>query len=353
MTDIIQPHTPIAPAEVEAGASNGSAPPFPDHAVPASFPELVLAHYDWRKAVALGRPSADLERAYWSKLQLFERENGRIVNSYWCLNVRSAVALTAKPHRLRWLGVGPKHFFHRVTDWATKDKPAIAAGLHRCDDIAIRAEQVLTGVRRRIAMQMAMASASHLLSLADEKAAHRDAVKVPKEEEQDLKACHRYYCDAANGQTQMVYFGGMGAFALLLVLLSILLHATGWIGDREFFGALLAGAFGAVVSVVARINSGRFDLEYDVGWAYPFFLGGLRPLIGGAFGLVIYFAVASKLLTIIPVPDNGDPKLFAILVVGFAAGFSERWAKDTLAVATGARPQEEGTPKPARATRTP
>jgi hypothetical protein len=238
-----------------------------------------------------------------------------------------------------------------VTDWATREKPAIAAGLHQCDDIAIRAEQVLTGVRRRIAMQMVMACASHLLSLADEKATHPDALKMPKEKERELEDCRRYYCDAANGQTQMVYFAGMGAFALLLVLLSIVLYGFGGIGDREFFGALLAGGLGAVVSVVARINSGRFQLEYDVGWAYPFFLGGLRPVIGGAFGLVLFFAVASDLLDIIPVPTAGNERLYAILVVAFAAGFSERWAKDTLAVATGTRPQEEGAVRPARASR--
>jgi len=350
MKTVVQPHVqPDVLAEQEIRSPNGAEPALSSYPTPASFPELVLAHYDWRKAVALGRPSDDLEHGYRRKLQRFEQEHGRIVNSYWCLNVRSAVALTAKPHRFRWLGLRPKHFFHRVTDWATKDQPAVAAGLHRCDEIAIRAEQVLTGLRRRIAMQMVMAAAAHLLSLADDKATHPDARKISKEEERELEACHRYYCDAANGQTQMVYFAGIGAFAVGLILLSVFLYGFGGIGDREFFGSMLAGAFGAVVSVVARINSGRFDLEYDVGAAYPFFLGGLRPLIGGAFGLVLYFAVASDLLDIVPVPDVGNERLYAILVVGFAAGFSERWAKDTLAVATGARPREEG---PARAAQT-
>ena len=60
--------------------------------------------------------------------------------------------------------------------------------------------------------------------------------------------------------------------------------------------ALVAGALGAVVSVIQRINSGKFELEYDVGGPYTFFLGGLRPLIGGVFAMAITFAFSGGLL---------------------------------------------------------
>jgi hypothetical protein len=95
--------------------------------------------------------------------------------------------------------------------------------------------------------------------------------------------------------------------------------------------ALIAGAAGAVVSVMQRINDGKFDLEYDVGGPYAFFLGGLRPLIGGAFGMAITFAVSGGLLHL-PV-SQGDKTIdqhLAYLVIAFLAGFSERWAQDTL-----------------------
>jgi hypothetical protein len=351
MTSVVQPHDqPAAPAELEPPALNGAEPLATDGVGRVSFPELVWAHYKWRKAVGQGSVGAELEKAYYSKLRSFEQEHGRIVNAYWCLNVASAVALTEKPRPgwLRKLGLRPTHIFHRVTDWATRDKPAIAAGLHRCDELAIRAEQVLKGPRRRIALQMVMACAGHLLSAADEKATGRDVRKMPQEEKRELDACAQYYCDAANGQAQMIYFAGMGVFTLFIGLLAVpsaFFVPLPGIDDREFFGALLAGALGAVVSVVARINSGRFDLEYDVGRVYPFFLGGLRPLLGGAFGLVLYFAVASGRLDIIELPAEGTPHFFAILVVAFAAGFSERWAKDTLAVAAGTRPSGDARSK--------
>jgi hypothetical protein len=81
---------------------------------------------------------------------------------------------------------------------------------------------------------------------------------------------------------------------------------------------------------VQRINSGQFDLSYDVGRPHVAFLGGLRPVLGAAFGLVLYFAVTSGLVAIFDITETGTERLFGFLVVAFLAGFSERWAEDTL-----------------------
>jgi hypothetical protein len=347
MTDVAPPLAgPARTVSEEALSPDGAALALSDYAAPISFPELVLAHHDWRLAVADHRPSVELERAYCRKLIRFEAEHGRIINAYWCLTVPSAVALTAKPHArsLRWLGHRRTLAFHRVTDWATRGRPEIAASLHRCDEIAIRAGQVLTGLRERVALQLVMASAAHLLSLADERATHSDRKEALEQETRNLDKTEAYYCDAANGQAQMTYFAGMAVFAVLLGLLALLnavVDPLPNVDDREFFGALFAGALGAVVSVVQRINSGRFDLEYDVGRPYAFFLGGLRPLMGGVFGLVFYFAVSSGLLDVVPIAAEGTDRFYALVVLAFVAGFSERWAKDTLASAAGARPTGE------------
>jgi hypothetical protein len=85
------------------------------------------------------------------------------------------------------------------------------------------------------------------------------------------------------------------------------------------------------VSVIQRINSGTFELDYDVGRPYAFFLGGLRPLIGGAFGMAITFAFSGGLLHL-PVAAGASThdRRLALLVLAFLAGFSERWAQDTL-----------------------
>jgi hypothetical protein len=61
------------------------------------------------------------------------------------------------------------------------------------------------------------------------------------------------------------------------------------------------------------------------------FLGGLRPLIGGAFAIAITFAFDGGLLHL-PVAASASThdRRLALLVLAFLAGFSERWAQDTL-----------------------
>ena len=98
------------------------------------------------------------------------------------------------------------------------------------------------------------------------------------------------------------------------------------------------------MSVVQRINSGRFDLEYDVGAPYAFFLGGLRPLIGGALATAISFAFLGGLLHLpVAQAETDVSRRLALVVVAFVAGFSERWAQDTLtSVVPHAAPPEPG-----------
>jgi hypothetical protein len=103
----------------------------------------------------------------------------QIVSSYWCSHAESAVALTEKRQtRLLRLLSGPQLAFHRVSDWATQGQPDVARQLHACDELAVRATHVLTGLRRRVCMQLVAAGASHLLSLVDARAAHEDSEKA-------------------------------------------------------------------------------------------------------------------------------------------------------------------------------
>ena len=82
----------------------------------------------------------------------FEERHGEIVSAYWCSHVESAVALTHKKKFLPW--ASPVSTFHRESDWSTQEAPEIAAELHRCDELAVRAKTVLSGVRQVICMQL-------------------------------------------------------------------------------------------------------------------------------------------------------------------------------------------------------
>lgn len=323
MAELTQPLA-AAPAETVTVVAQPSVGP---HAV--SFSELVYAHFDWWRTRQDGRPDEAIAHAYDASRVAFEQRHGEIVSAYWCSNVESAVALTEKK---RFGGhLSPAWGFHRETDGATRSSPNVAADLHRCDELAVRANTVLTGVRQRICMQLVVASASHLLSLVDARADSVDEATTATALEQERAAITKaeaYYKEAANGQAQMVYFAGMATVAIILSLIAAIWLTIQWATP---LAALIAGAVGAVVSVIQRINNGKFTLEYDVGSKYAFFLGGLRPLIGGTFAMAISFAFTGGLLHL-PVAANEttDNRRLALFVLSFLAGFSERWAQDTL-----------------------
>jgi hypothetical protein len=319
----------------------------PHHALPlrrVSFPDLVRVHFRWRQSVNADATATDderdeLQREYQQMLAHFEREHGEIVSAYWCADVESAVALTAGRPRTGWLrrllAVSPK--FHRVSDWATKDEPEIARALHECDELAIRTCEVLRGRSRRICIQLVMTSACHLLALIDAKGEHRSATdhrKAIAAEQHELAMLRHDYRQAANGDAQLVYFAGMVVGIALLVLLYVvaggILHATENIDDATIVGCLVAGAVGAVVSVIARVNSGSFALDVDVARGYTLFVGSLRPVIGSIFGLVAYFALTSGFVEMFRLPPEHSKRFYFLCVIAFAAGFSERWAQDTL-----------------------
>ena len=130
------------------------------------------------------------------------------MRAYWCSHVESAVALTEQKARFG----GPRCSFYRETHWATRDQPDIANEMYRCDELAVRATTVLTGVRQRICMNLVMASAEHLMSLVDRRAAHDDPkanAAMLEHERAAIERTEAYYKEAANGQAQIVYFAGM------------------------------------------------------------------------------------------------------------------------------------------------
>jgi len=187
-------------------------------------------------------------------------------------------------------------------------------------------------VRQRICLQLVTSSAAHLLSLVDAPAAHGNADhELLARERGELDKVEAYYRHAANGQAQITYFAGMATVLGIVALLAGLVLSGGW---RAGVASVIAGAIGAVVSVIQRINAKDFELDYDVGRPYAFFLGGLRPLIGGALALAISYTFTGGLLHLpVSSTDPTTDQRLALIVISFVAGFSERWAQDTLATA--------------------
>jgi len=77
-----------------------------------------------------------------------------------------------------------------------------------------------------------------------------------------------------------------------------------------------------MVSVLTRMRTNNFALDYELGRTAAFWLGSIRPFIGAVFGLFIYFALQSELLQL-QEPAEGKAFFFFTLLA-FVAGFSER-----------------------------
>ena len=305
-----------------------------------SFPELVWAHYLYQRALHdEGELHGPAEEEFRSQLGRFVAENGPIVNAYWCTGEASGVALTEKPGE-RVLGFlwrqRPNIRLHAATDWATRDAPEINHALHTCETLAIRVSEVLSCTSERIAMQWLLSIAGYLLSVVDDrekKTNRHELVKASNRARAELAQVEHYYDRAGEKTGRLVYFWGMliGVVALaVLAVPGVLTYRLfgNYSADsaRTFFICYAMGAVGAIVSVMMRMASktGAGFVDYEVGRPSLRRIGSFRPIIGAVFGVVVYFALKSDLITL--KTSSGQTDYF-YATIAFIAGFSERRAR--------------------------
>jgi len=325
-----------------------------------TFPELVWAHHlreqelHKRNGDPYAGPAEERYRAFRSQ---FQAVHGWIVDEYWCTNEASAAVVAMKPavRPLRWVGAEPSARIYRATDWQTRDLPVPVAELvHECEALAMRAREVLRSTAQRLVIQRLFGVTAYLLGTFDGNTLSEEAAKPVLESAQaEVAEIRAEYVTAATRSAQIVYFWGMliglGWLALLGFFMVPLVAQLDLAGPGDlggFYGCAAAGALGAIVSVIARMNSSSFAVDYDVGRPPLRRLGAFRPLVGSVFGIVIYFALVSGLMQV-----EGDRHFPFYAVFAFIAGFSERFVRDTLdgvAASAGVGPKTgSDTPPPA------
>jgi hypothetical protein len=325
-----------------------------------SFSDVVRAHWAWDK-----QNGEHSREAFDEKVKRFERDEGEIVEAYWCRKDASAVALTRKRvtrGRLGPIGEREEDEYHlfRVSDWVTGAGGEIPNLLHECDVLAIKAATGLEGIQQAVAMQWLQSVEAHLLGFIER---HREAEPTKGETQRfvarqrgELSRIEDYYQSAGEKRARVYYvngmlLGGVTALGIVGVLVGLILQAFGAPSleaqsMRDFYIAYAAGGVGAVVSVLMRMSRGdRFTIDHELGSRGVFRLGAFRPLIGAVSGVALYFLVQTPLLSIDP--DARTLSYYAIL--GFLAGFSERWTQVILSGAmrtvAGDKDQEEPEPE--------
>jgi hypothetical protein len=340
----------------------------PDDADEVSFAELVFAHFlrqnELYRAAKSGAPAdqalaGPAEREYRRRRSAFARVHGRIVDAHWCTYEISAVALTDREKR-SWRKLWRRESilrFHSAFEWATRDTPAIAHQLHRCQSMAIRIAEVLRGTSQRIAMERLLGAAAALLASVDCEDRKPDAAetrRIVARSERNLAEIRSYYEQAGEKAARIVYFVGMlqgmfwvgvGIGVLALVLWGFGSFDRHSVVTQSLLASCAMGALGAIVSVMSRMASrgNVFALDYEVGRPTLRKLGMFRPFVGAAFAFAVFLALRSGLVEI----GTVDKTIPFYATVAFLAGFSERWAKVILDGALGGGDAKDEAPAPA------
>ena len=95
----------------------------------------------------------------------------------------------------------------------------------------MRAKAVLTGVRQHICLELVVSCAANLLSLVDARARTGDEEKTAaalEHERAEIDKVEAYYCKAANGQAQLIYFAGIATVTVALGGIAPLWLSISW-----------------------------------------------------------------------------------------------------------------------------
>jgi sulfite exporter TauE/SafE len=262
----------------------------------------------------------------------FEAHNGPIVNAYWCSTEASGVALTIKRRPLMLPDVVRLHW---ATDWSTKDSQKLMTLLYRAESLSVRVHEVLRDTSQRLAMQSLFTVISFLLGFAETERAHNDraVAEIDRTTREQLTKIETYYRNAAVRSGQIVYVGGMLLGMLpvaLLIALALVLRLAdpNNISVRTGMLCFAVGSVGALMSVLSRMTSSKVRVDWEFGKDTLRTLGALRPFVGGIFGLMTFFALKSGVVALDIANEDKSPYFY--ILFAFAAGFSERLARDML-----------------------
>ena len=334
--------------ETVGAADKAPAPAKPKQRV--SFSDLVEA---W----AVRDEGAEAERRYSEQRGGFETTHGEITDGYICEDPVMAIVLTAQPpSRVERLLLARKERIQLYTDTErlVRAHPEVAHLLHRAEVQYVSVKQALRGLSQRLLVNWLFVWNRDVMISAPSKAFEPHEIRRL---DRELDLIGASYEQAASREAQIVYLGGMlmGVLALcaLAVPVGLLLEGTDVPVDlTTFFGCVIAGALGALISVVTRMSADKFHVRHEVGRGYVQRVAAFRPFIGSVFGVLVYLALAGDVISGISVPEvdkNGvgmDKRFAFFLVFAFAAGFSERMVKEVLRSTSGDEAQKQATTTP-------
>jgi len=144
---------------------------------------------------------------------------------------------------------------------------------------------------------------------------------------------------SATRRAQTLHALGMLFGALLLGVVAIVLVLQPFLtasaqGELQRVVACgVAGAAGAIVSVLQRLTWRKLHLADQAGARSLLLAGTFRPIVGATLALAMYLFLAAGLLPLAPPhPDDLRQEAYFFAAIAFVAAFGERFAQDTLSI---------------------
>ena len=267
----------------------------------------------------------------------YEDSQGKILEEYYALNFRAAILLVLAKEQTEADGGAERNVLKMRLYYDAFQSTTDVDDVFRSARRAERKYSVLLeGKTQEILVRGIYTTAVVLLSVLD---AMVDSADKPKRvqaaaasAQKEVRQIEQNARDAALDRALVRYLGGLAAGAVLAVAVVVGLN---FLPMKAEIGAtlitcLVSGAIGAILSVMTRTaNRQKLRVSLDQGRSVVFLSGGFRLIIGAVFGAAMFVLVSAGLLPI-AVPDSGEKVKFFFAGLAFLAGFSERWAQDTI-----------------------
>lgn len=276
-------------------------------------------------------------------LDAYQRGSGEICASYYCEHL---IAGAVRTDRSR-LGL-----VFNSRGWGKEEEL-----LTSCDGLYWEGIDHLAGGDRSTFVERLYAVATDVLALLDVRSLSSSTAAAPVADAEGngeprsaalaalgrkLDDVRAFYAKAARKEARLRYLAGVAAGIGAILPVGAIFFVVLWltsvvpVDDRgEIIASWMAGAIGAVVSVMQRLSADTLEVNHEAARLELWLLGAMRPVVGAVVAVALYSLFAGGVLDF-ALPEGASAEIYYYAGVAFLSGFSERFAQDML-VRTGSR----------------
>ncbi|HEX2290103.1 MAG TPA: hypothetical protein VHH53_07900, partial [Pseudonocardiaceae bacterium] len=302
-------------------------------------------------------------------LAQYRGTNHEIVDHYFAKHIQAGALHMCRRTRFR----RRRDFEIRMRypgDIVAAVQPEFEAALWRARAMEQQTALLVAGRPRRVLLEMLFSVIVYLLGVLDSV----ECLAATGQGARKTEECSRLHriekaLEIAQGElTRLQEFADQAAvraalkhYVLGLFIGGIAVIASAWTASQvqmfeqaptlDLVHAIAAGGLGAIISVLIRISRGqRLDVDTTQEPFLTCLVGSSRTVIGGALGVALYVLLKAEFIPLdIPAPSDATAPYF-FTAIAFLAGFSERWAQDTIVRSTPLATSASGSPIPSTST---